>query len=260
MSARRLLVLAVAVAALLPVAAVAAEPPAYEEHLARIGRSVLPVRAYLKVRAAFGGQTMEMEEETETAGVVADPTGLIVLSNTALGGESSPLFQALKSRMPGLELQVDVTRLVVLVGPGLEEREASLLVRDGQRDLAWIEVQGARERPLDAVDLATGVEPVVGQRLICVRRMARGFDYAPELVRAYVTSRLPRPRLLYGLKGDLAGVESIGQVLFDLAGRPVGVTVLQAGVGGEADGLRAALLPVGALRQSLAAAVAMRKP
>jgi hypothetical protein len=235
-------------------------PPAYEEHLGRISRSVLPVRAVLKIHATFSGQTADLEDETETTGVVVDASGTMLVSNTALGGTGSPIFQVLSQRMPGIEIRADITRLVVLVGEVHEEREATLLVRDSMRDIAWIRVKDAKEKPLPAIDLADSPSLAAGQRLLAVTRLARGFDYAPDLARLYVTSSIRTPRPLFGVQGDLSGIDGLGHLAFDLTGRPVGALITQVGVGsGEDASIRMFLLPLDGVRASLKSALALGK-
>jgi hypothetical protein len=106
------------------------------------------------------------------------------------------------------------------------------------------------EKPVPAIDLAAGAEPVLAQDLRSVWRDSRGFDFAPAMRRHYVSGRIDKPRRMWSLAGDdlVAGLP-----VFDAAGRPVGVAVDQESSEGaeEESETRTLLLPLADAIRSL---------
>jgi hypothetical protein len=241
-------------AALVLCAAARADAPSWGDHLARLAPAVVPVRGVIKIHAVLGEQSMDVEKEGGTLGVVFDASGLVLVSNTRTGGPGSPLVKAFVRRIPGLQVTTEITSARVLVGEAHEEREAALVVRDTTLDLAWVQVLDAATRPVPALDLATPGEVVVGRTLFAVARMGQGFDHAPAVVRLRATGRVEKPRPLWTVAGDL-DVQDLGAVVFDERARPVGVLVTQEGVGEDEDAMpEMVLLPLDAVRKSLEAA------
>jgi hypothetical protein len=128
-----------------------------------------------------------------------------------------------------------------------------VVARDTVLNLAWVQVLGL-EKPVAAVDLAVGDDPVLGQDLQSLWRTGRGFDHAVAMGRHYVSSRVEKPRVMWSLSGD--GV-AVGVPVYDAAGKPVGVTSTQGGSKSGEDGDDESgtyLLPLADVRKSLASA------
>ena len=153
-----------------------------------------------------GGQ--EEEDAFDGVGVVVDPSGIVMLRNKTVGGTSGGTGGATP------------TSLHVLFGSDPTEHPAAILAQDSRLDLAFLQVLDAKDKALAHVDLAKGATPRLGQDLLGVRRASRGFDFAPVVEALYVSSRVEKPRPLWGVRGDF---DEPGLVVFARDGTPVGV-------------------------------------
>lgn len=255
-----------ALALLLSARAGGAEEVSYAAHLKEKSPTVVSLRCNLKVRIAFNGRNIEMDRRVETCGTVVDPSGLVLVSNLNLGGDSGGVIRRLLSRAPGASFSADPVDLKVTVEGGEEkELDAVLVARDSVLGLAFVQVLDLKDRRLASVDLsaggkapATAPEVRPGQTLFGVTRHSRAWDQAPLLAFLYPSRRVEKPRPMWGLTGEF---NEVGMPIFDSSGTPVGVLVAQGGADdGEEDGgfsmgsLGAFLLPLDAVVRSLEAA------
>jgi len=211
--------------------------PAFADDLAP--EALLEQRAPTVVSLRFVLKSGGTESPTEAHGTVVDPTGLVVLPNDELGGEG-----------------VKVSDLKVIFGSDPKEWEAVVVARDKNLSLAYLQVLGLGDKAVPAVDFSAGVEPKIGLTLFGITRDGRGFDYAPSIQRCYVSSRVEKPRVMWGLSGDFG---SAGLPVYDAAGRPAGLLADQEsseGAAEEGQGTMSAtfLLTLADVNKSLAAA------
>ena len=201
--------------------------------------AVLEQRAPAIVSLKFILKADGNESQTEVLGTVIDPTGLVVLPNADLGGDG-----------------VKASDVKVLFGSDPKEWEAVIVARDKVLSLAYLQVLGLGEKGVPAIDFVAGPEPKLGLGLYGVSREGRGFDFAPSIQRCYVSSRVEKPRLMWGVSGDFA---TAGLPVFDMAGRAVGLLADQdssegAAQEGESTTTGTFLLPLADVTRSLAAA------
>lgn len=228
---------AVAAAVLLLLAAAAAAPgrcaadeagaEAYRSILEQRSPAVVTVRFVLDIQlgGTVGGAMGDrgQEVETEISGVVVDPAGLVLCSNTLMGG-----FAGLMGRLMGggAEFEISATpkNIEVLVGDSTEGLPARLVARDTDLDLAWLRLEEAPASALAAIDLSAGVPAHVGQQFVAVRRFDKIFARAPGLIEGRIGGEVVKPRRLLV---PAAQTSAHGLPVFDLAGDLIGVTVLQ---------------------------------
>jgi S1-C subfamily serine protease len=230
-----------------------AEAPApsdAEALLARVAPAVVDVRFTVAVTFSFRGQSGVKRLSRQTSGVVVDPSGLVLTSDSLTAGPRSPVVAMIERALPGIELKLDLEELRVSLGDGTEELAGLLVARDGRNDIAWLQVADLGERRLAAVDLAAGREPRVGEALASVGRLGRGFGYAPYWVKGRVTSQGERPRRHWDLTTD---ADDEGPLLyFAAAGAPLGVLAFLSGAEGtDEDEPERRLLPLDVVRKSL---------
>ncbi|MCC7139361.1 MAG: hypothetical protein IT460_13140 [Planctomycetes bacterium] len=255
MSARRALAAALLALAPLVVAgrASAGEADPAERLAQAVAPAVVPLRGVAVVSATLNGQELfpAQEEDSETRGVVVDPSGLLVV------GVELHMIRALEAKMPGLSVSVDIRRIEVQLPGETKDRPAVLVARDATYGLAFVQVLDLGEQKLAAVDLADAPEPAVGATLWGVSRLRRGFDHAVKVERTHVIGAVEQPRRALLLDGD---VSDHGTFLFDAAGRAVGMYAVQLGAegvepGDEGDGSgRAIVLSPAVLRAATEAA------
>lgn len=201
----------------------------------KVGPSIVTVKYILKVEG--GGQMSEMfggdeGREMEISGLVIEDSGLILTSNTYLGGALAA--------MRGIT--ANPTQIKVFVGDDTEGLSARVLARDSDLDLAWIKIDDpkASGKTFPAIDLASSAKPAVGDQLFGVVRMGKFFDHALVVDEGRLGGTTRKPRSLL-IPSDLN--PELGMPVFDKGGKLVGVFVLQMPnredmEGGDAEGMR----------------------
>ncbi len=176
----------------------------------------------------------EQDEESETTGVVIDPSGLILTSNNAFDGVMARFGQP--ARTP--------SDIKVLIGEDTQGLEAKFYARDSELGLAWVQLKDAPAKPLAAVDFEKGGTCKLGDGVYTVALMGKFFDRAHAVCEGRVSAVTKKPRELYIPSVGLAGFEP-GLPAFNGAGQVVGFTTLilpdQEEVQGTAGGMRAAM-------------------
>lgn len=173
---------------------------------------------------------MQVDEETsgEAHGVLLSKDGLVLTaSSTFDGGVAGQMV-----RMMGQQFEVKTTVSNLKVRFGTEEKEydAQLVAKDSSLGLAFLMIQELGDRSTNPLSVLESSEIEVGADVLCLCRMARGFDSAPKISRAYVTAAVERPREMWAL--DLAGGNLLGMPAFTMAGELVGFLSLQRGAAG----------------------------
>lgn len=219
--------------------AAAGETTEYRRLLNDKGPALVTVKFVLKVK--MGGMMAGMgdqESENEITGVMINPKGLVLCSNTQFGG-----FAAVLSRMMGSmagNITATPTDLKVLIGDDAEGRDAELLARDSELDLVWVKLKEPGDKPFSHVDFTKGVKPEIGQRVIAIRRMGKYFARTVVVAGGWITGVTSKPRDLFVPSTDIAMAH--GVPVFTADGRIVGLTVMQMPDEGDVGGNPMALL------------------
>ncbi len=194
----------------------------------KVGPALVTVKFNLKIRlTGFAGLGGEQENENEITGVMVDPGGLVLCSNTSLGGVSRV------ARNVGLDMTATPSDLRVLAGDDNEGLEARLVARDSELDLAWIQIREPGERTFACIDLDASAKAELGQRLLAVERMGKYFDRAAVVSEARIGGITRKPRELYVPSSPLG---SGGLPVFSEAGQLVGIVVTQMPDAGSSGG------------------------
>ena len=198
----------------------AGDPEDYEKLLSEKAPALVTVKFVLKMGA--GGFMGEQEQETEIPGVMIDSSGLVLCSNNLLVG-----FSSLMGRMMGGmgEVAATPTDIKVMIGDDPEGMEAELIARDTELDLAWLKIIDSGDVTFAFVDFSKGVEPRIGERLVCVRRMSKYFARSAVVAEGRLGGRTSKPRDLFLPMGDLRA--GLGLPIYTASGRVVGITVTQ---------------------------------
>ena len=187
------------------------EGPALAELLKTRSASIVTIRAVLKLE--FGGNAEEMRREIQ--GVVVDESGLIMTVNGALSPPGNERFK------------ITPSDLQVVIGNEEKEYSARFVAKDTKLDLAFLQMKDLGDRKLTAIDFGASKKPVIGQRIVTVSRLAKGFDYAPVYLSTRVNGRVKKPRKCWTT--ELVG--DAGLPVFALDGTLVGVnTTLDSGM------------------------------
>lgn len=170
--------------------------------------ALVTVKFVLQMKGPGG----EGEDEREVTGLVVQADGLVLCSNSQLGG--GPFVR-------GSAVPKDIK---VLLGDDTQGLDARLMARDSEMDLAWLKIKELGNRKLPFQDLAKSVTPKVGDRLYTIARLGKYFDRATCVRECRVGGMTRKPRMLYVQSQDVA---RSGMPMFGSTGDLVGVAVSQ---------------------------------
>lgn len=197
----------------------------YQRLVDQVSPALVAVKFILKTDGGpFGGG----DEEMEVTGTMIEPDGLVLVSNTEMGG-----FMARFGGMGGPA--PTPTDIKVLVGEDMEGVKARLVSRDTELDLAWIKTEKAPEKPYAIVDVTAGSSPALGDVLYGVSRTGRFMDRAPLIVEGRLSGVARKPRHL--LLGGALFAGQFGCPVFDGAGKFVGLSTLVMPEADEMEGM-----------------------
>ena len=205
---------------LLPTLVQADEAETYRKLLSDKASSLVTVKFVLKISM---GNMGDQENENEITGVMIAPEGVVICSNNQLGGFTS-MMKKMMGPMGG-GLSATPSDLKVIIGDELEGREAELVARDTELDLAWVRIKEPGDQPFDHVDLTKEVKPQVGQRIVALDRMGKYFARCPVVSEGRIGGITKSPRNLLAPNGPLS--TAFGLPVFLPDGRCIGVTVMQ---------------------------------
>jgi len=165
----------------------------------------------------------DQENETEVTGVMIDPSGLVLCSNTQLGGFTA-MFKRYMGSM-GESITAVPTDIKVLVGDDTEGKEAELIARDSELDLAWVRIKEPSDAKYQSIDLSQSGELAVGQEVFAIRRLGKYFGRAVIGMDGTIAGKTVKPRQLFVPSMGVAG--SYGLPVFSGDGKVLGVSVMQ---------------------------------
>jgi len=174
-----------------------------------VAESVAPAIVAVKFVMAMEGAGENQDNEIH--GVLIDPSGIVLVSSASMFG------------VEGMGMSIRPQEIKILVGDDTAGLEAEVLVRDRERDLAWLRITEEIESPLPAIDFAAGAEASLGQTLLQVWKLDKFFDRAPYVSEGKVASRVSKPRTLFIASGEI----TIGLPVVNVDGAPLGFGVLQ---------------------------------
>ncbi len=233
-----LLVLAAAplrAAAMPPAAGVAAAPAvvgaaAAGDLLARYAPAIVRVEAVLETRLNLGGQGEAQDSRLDLLGAVVDPGGLVMIWNSHISSARMTEMMENAGRSEGMGIQVVPRSFTVMLPEG--EVPALLAATDSALDLAFLQLERPPAQPLPFVDFSHSTRPAVGEPMMVVSRLGRGFDHAPYVQTARMGGVLKKPREAWILDGNLS---AFGLPVFDSEGNPVGALTTVVTRGSESD-------------------------
>lgn len=195
--------------------------------LDRIAPSIVTVKVVIKTEFSMMGQAQNDESRSELQGVVVDDSGLVMISNAeisadrvkeALTGSGNPM-------MANVDLTMTPTDFKVIFGTEEDEYDAFLVAKDTKLDLAFLQVTGITGRTLTAISFAEGATPAVGDTVVAIGRLKKGYDYASFAATARVSGAIRKPRKAWIIDGNLTGY---GLPIFLTSGDVVGVLITLA--------------------------------
>lgn len=186
-------------------------PALYKRMLAEKAGIIVTIKYLEKTEYGDGDSDESMDE---TSGVLIDASGLVLCSNSALGGSYYGEDSYMRSR---------ATKLRVLHGDDTEGLEAAIIARDRELDLCWVKLKKPAPQPFPFLDLSRAASVVPGDKLLVVEKLGRYFDRAGYVIEGFVLGMLHKPREMYltGLSGNR------GLPAFTESGDFVGIFAMQ---------------------------------
>lgn len=200
-------------------AAALADDATVEAEYQQVLKAYAPALVTIKYVPKTPGSGGDFEGENEITGVMIEPAGLVLCSNTLLGGPRARFREA----------RTVPSDIRVLAGDDTEGLPATFIARDTELDLAWLQIKQASERKFAYVDLdaatKAGAQLHLGQRLLALGMMGRYFGQEVLVSEGQVAGRTHKPRELLVVRGGLD--TDPGLPVFTADGQIVGFACLQ---------------------------------
>ena len=209
------------------IAADAAVKSKARETLEKNKDAIVTVKMVISTRYVFGGrESGKNERKAEITGTVVDPSGLTVVSNTAVNpmGDMDFSFAGDGENM-SVKPETNITDILIVTGDG-HEIPAEISMKDSDLDLAFIRPKDKQDKPLPCVAFAKGAEPEVLDEIIIISRLGRALNRSNAVSVGAITSVVKKPRTFY--VADVAtGYTSLGCPVFNIKGETLGISVMR---------------------------------
>jgi len=190
--------------------------------------SIVTVKVVLKSEFKAGGQGQDSESRMELQGVVVDRSGLVMVSSSAWSPNRFAEMMGGADNQEGFGVKVTPTEFKVIFERDEKEYSAFLAATDTKLDLGFLKIEDPLDRTVTAVDFGATATPTVGQQVVSVSRLPKGYDYAPYFESARISGVIAKPRKAWMLDGSISG---FGLPVFSSSGEVLGVlTTVASGV------------------------------
>ncbi len=193
--------------------------------LDRIAPSIVTVKVVIKTEISMMGQAQNEESRSELPGVVVDDSGLVMISNAEISADRVKEAISGNPMAANLDLTMTPTDFQVIFGTDEQEFSAFLVAKDTKLDLAFLQVEDLQDRKPAAISFAKGTRPAIGETVVAISRLKKGFDYAPYGKTARISGAIRKPRKAWIIDGVL---DSYGLPIFSSSGVVVGVLITLA--------------------------------
>ncbi|HOJ34698.1 MAG TPA: hypothetical protein PKY35_05370 [Candidatus Hydrogenedentes bacterium] len=205
------------------------------DEAAEKGRAILEAHraATVTIRSvlslSMGGQQQEFP--TEANGTVVDPTGLTVLSLSAVD-PSARLGMLRGNDMPEMTSKVSDMKIILMDG---SEVPAEIVLRDKDLDLAFVRPVEKPATPMPFVSLDDPGTPQMLDELVVLGQLGKVARRTHTATLVRVEAIVDKPRLFY-IPGEDRGRTILCSPAFTLDGKFVGIGVLRM-IAGEGRGM-----------------------
>jgi hypothetical protein len=197
--------------------------------------SIVTVKVVIETEMRIMGQAQREETRTELKGVVADAGGLVMISNAEISADRIKETVS-GAMMGGMDVKMTPSDFKVIFGDDEQEYPAFMVAKDTKLDLAFLQVENLGDRQLTAINFADSAKPVLGDTVVSVSRLQKGYDYAPFFATGRIAGVLKKPRKAWIIDG---AISAYGLPIFSTNGNVLGVLITlapttqeEAGAGG----------------------------
>jgi S1-C subfamily serine protease len=162
----------------------------------------------------FGGQTREHRGNTH--GVMVSDTGLILTAMETV----KPNVNARDPRGRSLAVKIKPADIKIVFEKEEKEWDAFVVVKDTKRGLAFLQLKDFKpaDRKIQFVDFARSGTAAVGDEVVSVHRLSKGYDYVAFFTTSRIIGELKKPRKALMIhRGSLSGMP-----VFTLEGKLIG--------------------------------------
>ncbi len=201
--------------------------------VSKISPAVVTVRALLKMQGGAGGQGRDMESRIELHGIVVGTDGLVMISNLPFSPASALGMFGGGPGGEGNEAKATPSDIKVIFEQEDKEYSAFLAATDSKLNLAFIKIEDLSDKKLTIADFSKTNSTTIGQRIISVSRLQKGYDYAPYFETSRINGEIDKPRKAWLIEGKIS---EFGLPVFDMNGEVIGaLTTIQAGAKNESN-------------------------
>jgi len=169
---------------------------------------------------SMAGQSQSREMRTEIQGVLVDKDGLVMVSTMFM----NPYSMNLNEGAAGVKMTP--TSIKVVFGDDDKEYNAFLAATDTKLNLSFVQIEDIAGKTVVPAAFTGGPTPAIGERLVSVSRMSRGYDYSAFYQTGRVNGEIARPRRAWMIEGGISG---FGLPVYSLNNELVGVlTTIQS--------------------------------
>jgi hypothetical protein len=188
--------------------------------------SICTINVVMKLE--FMGQSRE--QRINGRGIIAHESGLILTGVEV----AAPNFNV-QARGQNIDVKVTPVDFKVVFNNEEEEREAFLVGKDSKLGFAFVQLKDGlpEEMKSQVIDYGAAKKPEVGDQLLSVYRLGKGYDYAPFFSANRVVGQLKKPRRGWMMDGSAR----TGLPVWNLQGELVGCQArIESGLGSGRPG------------------------
>lgn len=199
--------------------------------MARWEKAVVTVELVVTMSMGESAEASE-EMQSETIGVIVDPSGLVVVAHSAVDPA-----EAVNSMMgdsgPGgetMRFSSTVKDVKFRLHDG-QEIPGEVALRDKDLNLAFLRPKPALTEKLPALNLADAASPDLVDEVVFLTRMGKVGNWVSGVSLERIQAKIEKPRLMY-VPTD---VPEMGAPCFDLKGKVIGLSLMKV-AGGDMMG------------------------
>lgn len=194
----------------------------YQRLIDKVSPSIVSVEVVVKMELSYGGESNTTEQKTTTIGTILTPDGLVMVSAMTFSTEVFQQMMGQGGDSEQFQFKLTPQSFKVYFAGEPKPLDAELVATDSQIGIGFLRIKALEGRTLTPA--AFKEAPLsVGQELMTVFRLSKGFDYSPVLQRMMIGGTISKPRRAFVIGGGF-GAEP-GTLVYTMEGDAVGVMV-----------------------------------
>ena len=183
------------------------------------GAGAVTLQIVLKSSSGDGGD----QAEREIDGVVLDSSGLIVTANTNVDPGSA--YAAMTGEDSAYSTKVVNVKILAAGG---QEIPARVVLRDKDRNLAFVRPLQKPKKPLTPISFAKKSGARIGDAIYILSRLGKTGGRQASVTSERIVSVIQKPRLMYVIMPNM--YSAMGNVVFNEQGQALGLLTMRIGL------------------------------